>query len=369
LSIYHQTSGQCRFAPLPARMLRVSMKGIPPFRASRVEHFIPARGAALRSVARRVVRSSINYKARCKNVSRKSIEFFRFIRVPHKSRNHGESVYNHSIKRGKNGSAIIDLREVRKMKLQVLGCAGGIGGHQRLTTCLLLDDDILLDAGTGISSLDIDQLARIDHVFITHCHLDHVAGLALLVDAVRGKRSGAVTVHASEHVIDALKTHLFNWILWPDFAAIPSADDPVLRWQPFKPGASVDVGGRIITSHPVNHTAGSVAYRAHDDHGGFLFSGDMSTTPELWAKMRDVAKLSKVIVDCSFPNSEFELSVKSMHFCPRSLLDDIAGMPHSIEFLIYHLKPGQEDLIMDELCAGSDGRAFRALKSGDVFEF
>ena len=61
------------------------------------------------------------------------------------------------------------------MKLTVLGCAGGIGGRERLTTCLLLDDDILLDAGTGLATLDIDALAKIEHVFLTHTHLDHVA--------------------------------------------------------------------------------------------------------------------------------------------------------------------------------------------------
>lgn len=255
------------------------------------------------------------------------------------------------------------------MKLQVLGCAGGIGGHQRLTTCLLVDDDILLDAGTGITSLDIDQLAAIDHVFITHSHLDHVAGLALLVDAVRGKRVGPVTVHASEEVIDALRKSLFNWVLWPDFATIPSVADPVLKWAPFKPGAALEIKGRVIASHPVNHTPGSVAYFAHNDRGGFLFSGDMCNTPALWEALQKQPNVSKVVVDCSFPNAEHELAALSMHFCPKSLAEDIGALPHSIEFLIYHLKPGQEDLIMDELKAAVGDRPFRALKCGDTFSF
>ncbi|MEN3275994.1 MAG: hypothetical protein V7631_1784, partial [Massilia sp.] len=158
------------------------------------------------------------------------------------------------------------------MKLHVLGCAGGIGGQQRATTCLRVDDDILLDAGTGVAHLDLQQLARLDHVFITHPHLDHVAGLALLVDTVLGRRNGPVTVHASEQVIDALKTHLFNWVLWPDFSTIPSADDPILRWAPFKPGASIELEGRVISTYPVDHTTGSVAYYVHRDSAGFLFT-------------------------------------------------------------------------------------------------
>ncbi|WP_334188849.1 3',5'-cyclic-nucleotide phosphodiesterase [Noviherbaspirillum sp.] len=255
------------------------------------------------------------------------------------------------------------------MKLEVLGCAGGIGGHQRFTTCLWLDNDILLDAGTGITNLDIERLVGIDHIFITHAHLDHVAGLALLVDAVRGKRVGPVTVHASEDVISGLRKHLFNWVLWPDFSTIPSADDPVLQWAPFKPGATIEIKGRHITSYPVNHTRGSVAYHAHNGTAGVLFSGDMSSTPALWNALAGDSRLRKVIVDCSFPNAECELADKSMHFCPQSLIADIHAMSHSIEFLIYHLKPGQENQIMEELQAAGVDRPFTALKTGDIFLF
>jgi glyoxylase-like metal-dependent hydrolase (beta-lactamase superfamily II) len=293
-------------------------------------------------------------------------------------------------KGGRSGCAFIDVRKrslqrhVRnsktgnprgfrsgfcKVKLHVLGCAGGIGGRQRHTTCLWLDDDILLDAGTGITSLDLVQLAGINHVFLTHSHLDHIAGLALLVDTVLGKRAEPVTVHASEQVIDALKEHLFNWALWPDFAAIPSVDNPVLRWAPFKPGETIDIKGRTIVTYPVNHTAGSVAYLAHQGNRGFLFTGDMCSTPSLWAAVAAEKRMSKVVVDCSFPNSELELASRSKHFCPQTLLADIGAMADSIEFLIYHLKPGQEDLIMAQLNAAGSRRTFKALACGDVFVF
>ncbi|KIF83531.1 3',5'-cyclic-nucleotide phosphodiesterase [Noviherbaspirillum autotrophicum] len=255
------------------------------------------------------------------------------------------------------------------MKLHVLGCAGGIGGQQRFTTCLRVDDDILLDAGTGVTNLDVEQLAAIDHVFLTHSHLDHVAGLALLADSVVGRRSTAVTVHASGDVIAALQQHLFNWVLWPDFSVIPSAQAPVLRWAPFVPGEAIRLGARTITSHPVNHMPGAVAYRVQNERDGFLFSGDMSSTPELWRALLEQHRLSTVVVDCSFPNGEAELARKSMHFCPQALLDDIAAMPHATKFLIYHLKPGQEDAIMAELKAAAGGRPLRALQCGDTFTF
>lgn len=69
------------------------------------------------------------------------------------------------------------------MKLRILGCSGGIGGQLR-TTSMLLDNDILIDAGTGVGNLSFKQLTRINHVFVTHSHLDHVSHIPFLVDTV-----------------------------------------------------------------------------------------------------------------------------------------------------------------------------------------
>lgn len=255
------------------------------------------------------------------------------------------------------------------MKLHVLGCAGGIGGREQLTTCLLLDHDILIDAGTGLASLDLEALVHIDHVFISHSHLDHVAGLAFLLDTVMGRRTSPVTVHASEKVIATLKSHLFNWLLWPDFAQIPNEQHPILRWEPLAAGCTLDLNGRLITAYPVNHTVDAVAYWVHNNHKGFLFTGDTVTTPALWPRFVNESKLEKVIIDCSFTNAELELANLSKHFCPQTLVQDIAPMPQSLEFLIYHLKPGQEEQIMQELRDAGGKRVFTALKKSDRYSF
>lgn len=59
------------------------------------------------------------------------------------------------------------------MELRVLGCSGGIGGNLR-TTSFLRDRDILIDAGTGVGELSLTELAMIDHVFLTHSHVNHI---------------------------------------------------------------------------------------------------------------------------------------------------------------------------------------------------
>lgn len=254
------------------------------------------------------------------------------------------------------------------MKMRVLGCAGGIGGREKLTTSLMVDSDILLDAGTGVTTLSLDELAQVRHIFITHSHLDHVAGLALLLDAVQVNKSGAITVYATQKVIDALKKHLFNWVLWPDFATIPNEQAPAMRWQALDYDATIELDGRRITPWAVNHTVGSAAYWVRNAGGGFLFTGDMGSTPDLWEHVAREKPLSQVVVDCSFTNADRAVAEMSLHFCPATLCADIRALPRDIEFLIYHLKPGQEDMIMRELA--SDGsRPFRAIRCGDVFEY
>jgi Cft2 family RNA processing exonuclease len=96
------------------------------------------------------------------------------------------------------------------MQIKILGCSGGIGGDLR-TTSMLVDNDILIDAGTGVGDLTMDELLMIDHIFITHSHLDHIVFIPLLLDTVMGIRVGSVTVHATQETLTTLHTHIFNW--------------------------------------------------------------------------------------------------------------------------------------------------------------
>ena len=118
------------------------------------------------------------------------------------------------------------------MKVRVLGCSGAIAKDCR-TTSFLIGDSILLDAGTGVGDLTLEEMGKIDHVLLTHSHLDHVAALPLMLDAVSSQRRHPVQVHALAATISALQTHVFNNVIWPDFSAIPSAASPFLQYQAF----------------------------------------------------------------------------------------------------------------------------------------
>src|SRR5580698_11543473 len=98
------------------------------------------------------------------------------------------------------------------MKVKVLGCSGGIGGKHLRTTSLRVDNDVLIDAGTGVTDLSLTELSMIDHIFLTHSHLDHIATIPFIVDTVGAMRSRPLTIHAIHDTVEILKNHLFNWL-------------------------------------------------------------------------------------------------------------------------------------------------------------
>ena len=115
------------------------------------------------------------------------------------------------------------------MHVRILGCSGGACGDLR-TTALQVDDNILVDCGTGVGDLTLEEMAQIRDVFLTHSHLDHVLFLPLLSDAALTLRNGPLTVHALPETIAALKTHVLNGVLWPDYSRLPTPAAPEDDW-------------------------------------------------------------------------------------------------------------------------------------------
>lgn len=253
------------------------------------------------------------------------------------------------------------------MRLRVLGCSGGIGGG-RHTTSLLVDEDILIDAGSGVTRLTLDELARVEHLFLTHSHLDHVLSLPLLLDSVAGERRGPLTVHGLPEVLQILRDHIFNWRIWPDFARIPTPEAPWLAYRSLMPGESRDLAGRRITAIPAHHVVPACGYLMAGQAGSLLFSGDTSSHPALWEWAERAPDLRHLIIETSFPDALVELARVSQHYCPRTLAADLAAFRPDVPVWITHLKPGSEQQIMTEIQAALPGRPIAALAEEQCFE-
>lgn len=247
------------------------------------------------------------------------------------------------------------------MKIRVLGCGGGIGTGAH-TTCFQVNDNVLLDAGTGLCELTKQEMKKIKHIFVTHSHIDHILGIPLMVDAVFRDTVEPIVVHALAETIHALKTHIFNWDIWPDFAELPGVEAPVLSYKIMKPGDVVEANGLQVEMIEVNHVLPCVGYRFVDkDNKSFAFSADTTTNDTLWDALNKHDSLDVLIVEAAFPDKDAELCKKAMHYCPSMLAADIKKLKHKPRVFITHFKPGDEAEIFQQCQEQIKGFELKAL--------
>ncbi len=255
------------------------------------------------------------------------------------------------------------------MRIRVLGCSGGIGGANLRTTSLLIDDDILVDAGTGVGDLSIAELKRIDHVFVTNSHLDHIACLPLMVDTVGELRDRPLTVWSTAPTIEVLRRHIFNWSIWPDFTEIPSVERPFMCFRELRVGDEIDMRGRAVRVLPAQHTVPAVGYALRGDGGTLAFSGDTTVCDDFWAAVNALPDLRYLIIETAFPDRDKQLAVMSRHLCPTMLSDELDKLRHPAEIYITHLKPSQMVMTMREINESLGARKPRMLRNNHVFDF
>jgi ribonuclease BN (tRNA processing enzyme) len=253
------------------------------------------------------------------------------------------------------------------MELRILGCSGGIGAAL-CTTSLLVDEDILIDGGTGISELTLDEMAAVRHIFVTHSHLDHIAGIPMLIDSVFDRIEEPVVLHARAETLQALQEHIFNWQVWPDFSCLPSRERPVLRFEVMLPGEKIRVGARSVEMIAVNHVIPAAGYRVQNGVGSFAFSGDTTSNDGFWEALNSHENLDLLIVESAFADEDCELSDKAFHYCPRLLAGDLKKLRHRPDLYLTHMKPGAEDTIVEQCRNHIDDLQVRRLCGGDRFK-
>ena len=254
------------------------------------------------------------------------------------------------------------------MQIKVLGCSGGVGPGLRTTT-LLVDGEILVDAGTGVGDLSLAQMRKVGRVFLTHSHLDHVCGLAFMADNLFDEIHRPIQVMASGETLRILRRHLFNWKLWPDFSRLPDKDAPVLSFRSIRKGRRLKLGDdRFIQPFAVNHTVPAVGYVLSTRDKTFAFTGDTGSSEELWSFLNALDRLDYLMIDVAFPDEEHELGQISRHYTPTLLASELSQLRHRPELLLTHHKPGSLDVMHAQCNASLKGFKHQHLKRGDIFE-
>ena len=250
------------------------------------------------------------------------------------------------------------------MRIQVLGASGGeLRG--RSTTCFLVDGSLAVDAGSLTSSLSLRELARVDHVLLTHAHLDHAKDVALLADLMAGRRRRPFIVHASPEAVRTLRRHLFNGKLWPDFTRIPSPSRPVVRLRAFRPGKAFRVGRYAVEPVKVSHVVESTGFVVSRGGAAFAISGDTGPTRSFWGVLSRCPRLGAIFVETSFPSAMQAVADLSGHLTPRTLARELSKVERDgVPVYLYHLKPAWEAELRREVAA-LRLRGVKILSKGD----
>ena len=255
------------------------------------------------------------------------------------------------------------------MKVKVLGCSGSEAiGHN--PPGFLVNDTVMLDAGTITAALTLKAQTRLTDVFISHPHLDHVKSLLFLADNIIGRIKKPVNVRALPKVIDAIKKHLMNNMIWPDFTKIPDSNNPVLTYKPFKAGETISISGLRIKPIPMNHPVPAVGFLVSDAKSSILYTADTGPNEGIWNEAVRAKNLRAIIVDTSFPDKYEFLADVSGHFTPIQLPRDLlkANMDIDVPIYVYHVKPAYEARVLKDLRA-LGRKNVKILKEGKTYNF
>jgi ribonuclease BN (tRNA processing enzyme) len=243
------------------------------------------------------------------------------------------------------------------LRFHVLGCSGSqtpAGG----TCSFLIGDDILLEMGSAAASLPLERQVAVRSVLLSHAHLDHIKDLPFLVENVYRPGSRPLDVYATSATLDALRQHIFNDSVWPDFTVLPTPEEGVLDYHEVRHGEKAQIGALQVTAIPVNHPGGCAGFLLDSGDGVLVYSGDTGPTRQLWEAVNQLARpLRAILVETSFPDRLQSLAAASGHLTPGRLREELDKIDDKdVAVYVYHLKEPTRQETVAELLALGDAR-------------
>ncbi|WP_201352658.1 HD domain-containing phosphohydrolase [Hydrogenimonas urashimensis] len=239
---------------------------------------------------------------------------------------------------------------------------------------LKIASDKVIDAGNLINALGEDELARIDHIFLTHSHLDHINDIPYLLDNTFHLRYKPLKIYGTQKTLENLHTHVFCKEIWVDYTKIPinEAGDPAVELNTLEYGIPVRFGSLSIKPVPNEHIEGSCAYVIEKDGDALLFSSDTCLAPSLTKEINANKRIRAAIFELSFPDGKEDLAKKSMHLTPSLLEKQLATLQRSdVKMYVHHLKPSFVRQIEKDLQRNPKlkSRHVRILNDGDMIRY
>ena len=226
------------------------------------------------------------------------------------------------------------------MRIEVLGCSGAeFPGH--FPPGFLVDEKILFDAGTLNNVLPEKRQLKVENIFITHSHMDHIREIPFLADnIIVGGWKRRVNILSIPPVIRSIKDNLLNSKLWPDMTVLPNDQEAILGMIPIRAERPHRIDGYTVTPYKVNHSVPAVGYLVEDrKKRRFFYTGDTGPTDGTWERM-GTEPIHCLIIEVSFPNRMRDIAIMTGHLTPSLLEREFEKMRVIPDrTYITHLKP------------------------------
>ena len=232
------------------------------------------------------------------------------------------------------------------MRLKVLGAYGASDAEHNLTG-YLIDDWLAVDAGTLTSKLSFAQQARVQAVFITHPHADHIRDLPHLIHNRFSQPTNPLTILATRDVMDLLIRDLFNGVVWPDFSRIisPIIGKPAVQYRALTPGKKIVLSGIGLTPVLVDHQIPAAGVILEINGQSIVFTGDTGPTQEIWKRTNKTDNVVAVVTEASFPNDQQALADETAHLSPQTFGEELKKITVDAPVYASHRKiPFERDI-------------------------
>ncbi len=233
--------------------------------------------------------------------------------------------------------------------VRILG-ADGTKSADAGTSSLQVSSSIVIDAGNIIQGLG-KKAADIEHIFLTHSHLDHIVDIAFLAERYYESRKRPLKIFGLKETLNALQKHYFNNTIWPDFTRINLPDSSVasIQFIEIEIGKTYRFADTAIRAIEVNHTVPTCAYVVEKKFFSLIYAPDTHLCDTIWEEIEQNPKIDSLLIDLSFPSSQERLAQVSCHLTPALLAEELQKVRKSIRIYAIHLKEGYRDQILKEV--------------------
>jgi ribonuclease BN (tRNA processing enzyme) len=261
---------------------------------------------------------------------------------------------------------VFGLQESSMASVRILGCSGGAFGGLR-STALLVNQDTLVDCGSGVGDLALQEMLAVQQVLLTHSHLDHTMFLPLLADATLASRTKPLLVYALPETLHALRLHMFSGALWPDYTSLPDPAAPYIQLSPIRLGETLTLSDCRYTPLPARHSIPAVGYWLEGASGSLVFSGDSGDCPGFWEAANSIANLRYVMIETTMRNEDAATAELAGHTTPRQLALSAGRLKRKAELLVTHMEPDKRETIQAQVRAALGARAVHFVERGETY--